>query len=171
MKNYLKNLGSKMVLGAFFVGLIIVGSVSAFGADLIPSISGGSVTDAVPPGNLAASTTNSATVSTFDLRRVQNLPLQVSFATQAATTNTSGLSFSLYRSIDGTTYETTAWATYTLAATSTNTAVGFTNINCAGVPFLKLATWVNANSAQALTNITVRVRPKPETLMNLELPL
>ena len=66
--------------------------------------------------------------------------------------------------VNGTTYETTAWATYTLAANSTNTVVGFTNVDCKGVPFLKLATWVNGNSAQALTNITLLVRPKPETV-------
>lgn len=164
MKNHLRKIGTKLALGLFFTALVIVGSVSAFGADLTPSVSGGLVTDAVPPGNIAASTTNSSTVSTFDLTKIQYLPLQVSFKTQAVTTNTSGLTFSLYRSVDGTTYETTAWATYTLAATSTTTAVGFTNIDCKGVPFLKIANWVNGNSAQALTNITLLVRPKPETV-------
>ncbi len=153
---------------SFIGGAIVltIGIVTAIAVDTVPNPVNSTPYTLAAPATIAASTTDSSTLLTIDTRRTQKLPLQLSFKTLSATTNTSGLTFSLYRSIDGTTYETTAWASYTLAANSTTTVVGFTNVDCAGVPYLKIATFVNGNSAQLLTNIVLKAASKAELVVN-----
>lgn len=158
----LKRLATRFAMAFIAITALIFGFAPVFGADIIPNSMSVATYTTGAPGSIAASTTDSSTVVTIDCRRVQNLPVMTEFKTLSTTTNTSGLTWSIYRSLNGSDWETTAWASYSLAANSTNTVRGMTNINCAGVPWLKIATYANGNSAQTLTNILVKIGSKAE---------
>ncbi len=150
--------------------LVLAAASLAFGiasasAQTIPNSVNSTPYTLAAPATIAASTTDSSTTLVIDTRRVQYLPVMTEFKTLSATTNTSGLTWSLYRSIDGTNWETTAWASYALSANSTTVVRGMTNVNVAGVPYVKIATFVNGNSAQLLTNIVIKAASKAELVV------
>jgi hypothetical protein len=90
--------------------------------------------------------------------RYDQLSLVATFNTTAS--NTSGVNFTIQRSLDGTTWETPAYQTLTVTANGTNLVTGILDFTYGAAGYLRLNTIVNSNSA-VLSNIIIKTATKP----------
>jgi hypothetical protein len=103
------------------------------------------------------SITNNVTVSptniVMDVRKQAKVAVQTSVVSVAA--NTDNVVFTLLRSVDGTTYETTG-TTITVASTGTTPVVTLTEIDCKGAGYIKLYSIQNASASVGLGATSVK---------------
>jgi hypothetical protein len=72
-------------------------------------------------------------------------------------TNTTTLTFTLQKSLDGTTWSTTSPSTVSLTGSTTNaTAVGVVNVQAGAIPYWRLTYVQNSETEGYATNLTVK---------------
>lgn len=104
-------------------------------------------------GTTAGGTTTTVTNQIIDCRYFQNITLLTKFNFSAATT--SNVVYSIAKSLDRTTFETTPSVTWTVtpsATDSTNHCVATTTIATGGCGYLKLVSIQNTHGSAVLTN-------------------
>jgi hypothetical protein len=103
------------------------------------------------------SITNNTTVTltniVMDVRKQAKVAVQTSAVSVAS--NTDNVVYTITRSVDGTTYETTG-TTITVASTGTTAAVTVTEIDCKGAGYLKLHSIQNASASVGLGAVSVK---------------
>ncbi len=100
--------------------------------------------------NVVAATTNAET-KLIDCRKQNTVGVMLNCAAVSSTTGTT--TFTYYRSLDGTTFESTG-NTVTQTENGTNIISTFTNLNTYGCGFIKFSI-ANTNAAIALTNLSI----------------
>lgn len=110
------------------------------------------------PTSIAASTTATNT-EVVDVRTQDDLFVQIS-ARNVSTNASAALTIPIHRSIDGTTFETTAFTTLSISLDGALTRTWCTNINVGSARYLLFNRFGNATTNIA-TNITVTISAKP----------
>ncbi len=111
------------------------------------------------PTSIAASTTATNT-EVVDVRTQDDLFIQVSGKLISTNPAVQALTIPIHRSIDGITFETTAFTTLSLTLDGTLTRVWCTNMNVGSARYLQFKQFVNGTTNIA-TNITVTITAKP----------
>lgn len=122
----------------------------------------GVVTHSLGTFDQVSATATSNNIVVIDCKKQQNIALQVSFKLSGAGTGNQTLTIA--KSLDGstTTADTVAAGlhTWVIAGNGTTTAVGTTNINCAGAGYLVVKSWANADGSRYATNIVIKSATK-----------
>jgi hypothetical protein len=142
MKKMLKHIG----VAAFVLATVLfVNSASAQQAIYAP------VTIAATPTTIASTiTTNFATPPVIDCRKQQNVAMCLSF--NQGSGSVSNVTYTFQKSVDGIYFDTSNPITITLASTGTTRLDWVTNINVAGVAYLRLYSIANTTSLVSMTN-------------------
>ncbi len=99
---------------------------------------------------VAATLNTNLPSKTIDCRKQQNVTLQISQVYSNA--GASNVVYTFHRSVDGSTFESTAFATITVAGNGTTPVVTVTNLTVAGAGYLRLTSITNGHTAAILTN-------------------
>ena len=148
--------GFKVLALAFGV---TVSGVSASAATVTP-VQYSPVTLTEIPAVIAASTT----VTSNEVVTVTGAnELAITLSGSLANTNPAAatLSIPVHRSVDGTTFESTAVTTLVLTFTGTQTKVWSTNMNIGGFGYLRFGPSIASTATNATVGVTVKVAAKP----------
>lgn len=151
MKNYLKNL----LLAAAALG---ISAMMAFNCQAQQY----GATTILSGKTIAASATTNCT--TLTLTKAPDVALEVAIQS-ADNGSTSNATISVYKSLDGTTFETTAGISWTMALTGNTVKRYITNFTVGPIGYLRV-TVANGDSGQSMTNVTVKAYQKPTRLGN-----
>lgn len=145
----------------FIIGIwaVLACSVS-FGASPRTYL-GQSTTDVLVnvPTSIAASTTATNT-EIVDVTRHDVIGIQISAKLVSTNPASQALTIPIHRSLDGTTFETTATTTLSITLDGTLTRTWYTNMTLGAARYLKFNQYVNGTTNIA-TNITVTISGKP----------
>ena len=150
-----KRLCSKIVVaGAVMLGF------GAFGATPQTYLSTSTTASLVNvPTSIAASTT-ATNGEVIDVTRHDWIGIQVSANLLVTNPASQALTIPIKRSLDGTTFETTATTTLSLTLDGLLTRTFYTNMNVGAARYLKFDTFINGTTNIA-TNIVVKFSGKP----------
>lgn len=151
MKNLIRSL---LALGA------VLACAASFGAAPRTYL-GVSSTDVLVnvPTSIAASTTATNT-EVVDVTRHDTIGIQISAKLISTNPASQALTIPIHRSLDGTTFETTATTTLSITLDGTLTRTWYTNMTVGAARYLKFNQFVNGTTNIA-TNITVTISGKP----------
>ncbi len=111
------------------------------------------------PTSIAASTT-ATNGEVIDVTRHDWIGIQVTANLVSTNPASQALTIPIRRSLDGTTFETTATTTLSLTLDGTLTRMFYTNMNVGAARYLKFDTFINGTTNIA-TNIVVKFSGKP----------
>lgn len=105
--------------------------------------------------NVALNSTNTYNTGAITTTLQEYLPIQIKYKFHEAPVGaTPSVTVRLQRSLDNSNWESSGPLHVLLANGATNTCTWVTNINCAGIPYWRISTIENTNSA-VITNVTV----------------
>jgi hypothetical protein len=107
---------------------------------------------------VAGSTTITPNVAIPNAGRYDQLSIQATFV--LASSGTSGVNFTVQRSLDGTNWETTPSQTLTVTAAGTSSVTGILDFSYGAAGYLRLASIVNSNSV-AVNSLVIKTATKP----------
>jgi hypothetical protein len=107
---------------------------------------------------VAGSTTITPNVAIPLAGRYDQLSLQATFV--LASSGTSGVNFTIQRSLDNTNWETVPYQTLTVTGAGTSSVTGILDFTYGAAGYLRLASIVNSNSV-AVNSLVIKTATKP----------
>jgi hypothetical protein len=141
----------------------LIGVAALLATVLIPSMARAQATPSYGPINIIATspstiattvTTNLPSGNVIDCRKQRNVGLMLMFNQSSA--STSNVVYTLYRSIDGTIYDTNNALTFTIASQGTTRVNYSTNFDSLGYGYYEIYSIANATALTTMTNFGVQ---------------